>query len=149
SGDPGDYISGGQSYAYSIANGDGLSVSDSADSTVTISVNGANGDWWSLNIDAPTGQTLVPGTYPNATRYPFNGTGPGLSLYGNGRGCKPVTGSFTITNGVFGRNGYVQPFDATFEQHCEGFAAAARGEVHIATPPPPPPLDLQVVVATD
>ena len=149
SGDSGDWITGGQSYSYSTENGDGLSVSSSANSTVSISVNAANGDWWFLDIDAPDGQTLVPGTYLNANRYPFNGTGPGLDLFGNGRGCNTLTGSFTIINAVFGLNGYVQTFDATFEQHCEGGVAAARGEVHIANPPPPPPLDLQIVVATD
>jgi hypothetical protein len=150
SGDPGDWISGGQSYAYNTANGDQLSVFSSTDNRhVGISVNAFNGDWWYLDFEAPLGQGLVPGTYLNATRYPFNGAGPGLSLDGNGRGCNTLTGSFTVTNAVYGINGYVQTFDATFEQHCEGGVTAARGEVHIANPAPPPPLDLKVVVATD
>jgi hypothetical protein len=149
SGDPGDYISGGQSYAYATANGDLLSVSSSTDNRhVGVSVSAANGDWWYLDFAAPVGQALAPGTYLNATRYPFNGAGTGLSLFGNGRGCNTVTGSFTIVNAVYGLNGYVQTFDATFEQHCEGLGPAARGEVHIANPPPPPALDLKVVVAT-
>jgi hypothetical protein len=150
SGDPGDYITGGLSYAYSTANGDVLYVNGSTDNRhVGISVNAYNGDWWYLDFEAPLGQALVPGTYLNATRYPFNGAGPGLSLDGNGRGCNTLTGSFTVLNAVYGINGYVQTFDATFEQHCEGLDPAARGEVHISNPPPPPPLDLQVVVATD
>jgi hypothetical protein len=33
----------------------------------------------------------------------------------------------------------VQTFDATFEQHCEGGAPAARGEIHISNSPGPPP----------
>jgi len=149
SGDPGDYITGGASYSYSTANGDAISVSSDANALVSISVNAYNGDWWYLDISAPSGQTLVPGTYTDAHRYPFNGTGPGLSLVGNGRGCNALTGSFTVINAVFGPNNYVQTFDATFEQHCEGFPEAARGEVHIANPPPPPALALQLVVATD
>jgi hypothetical protein len=149
SGDPGDYITGGLSYSYSTENGDAISVSSSGDALVSVSVNAYNGDWWYLDISAPSGQTLVPGTYTDAHRYPFNGTGPGLALFGNGRGCNTLTGSFTIVNAVFGPNGYVQTFDATFEQHCEGAAEAARGEVHIANPPPPPALALQLAVATD
>jgi hypothetical protein len=149
SGDPGDYITGGASYSYSTANGDVFSVSSDANALVSISVNGYNGDWWYLDFNAPAGQTLVPGTYTDAHRYPFNGTGPGLSLVGNGRGCNTLTGSFTVLNAVFGPNNYVQTFDATFEQHCEGLPDAARGEVHISNPPPPPALALQLVVATD
>jgi hypothetical protein len=153
SGDPGDWVSGGQSYSYATANGDQMLVSSFANNVVNITVNGANGDWWYLDFQAPSGQTLTSGTtYLNATRYPFNDGGAGLSLVGNGRGCNTVTGSFTVTNAVFGINGYVQNFDATFEQHCEGFPEAARGEVHITNPPQPPPpptLDLKVVVATD
>ena len=107
SGDPGDFITGGASYSYSTANGDAISVSSDANALVSISVNGFNGDWWYLDISAPSGQTLVPGTYTDAHRYPVNGTGPGLSLAGNGRGCNTLTGSFTIINAVFGPNNYV------------------------------------------
>lgn len=149
SGDQGDYITGGGSYAYSVADGDQLTTSASTDAShVSVNVNGYGGDWWYLDFDAPGSQPLAPGTYENATRYPFNGAGPGLGLDGNGRGCNELTGTFTVLNAVFGPNGYVQTFDATFEQHCEGGTAAARGEVHIANPPAPAPLDLALAVAT-
>jgi hypothetical protein len=142
SGDSGDFISQGKSWSYSTSNGDVLNVSGSA-SGVHISITGYNGDWWTLDIAAPsqpipgTPATLAPGTYANAHRYPFNGSGPGLDLSGNGRGCNQLTGSFTITNAVFGPNAYVQTFDATFEQHCENGTPAARGQVHISNPPAP------------
>jgi hypothetical protein len=149
SGDPGDWITGGLKYSY-FAGVDELTVSSSDDnSVVSIQVNGANGDWWFLDFDAPLGQPLAPGTYPDATRFPFNGAGPGLSLFGNGRGCNTLTGSFTIVDVSFGPHGYVETFDATFEQHCEGLEPAARGEVHIANPAPPPELDLDLSVSTE
>jgi hypothetical protein len=149
SGDPGDFITGGLKYSY-VAGVDQLTVSASADnSVVSIGVNGANGDGWSLDFDAPLSQPLVPGTYPDATRYPFNGAGPGLSLSGNGRGCNTLTGTFTVLDASFGPNGYVEAFHATFEQHCEGMEPAARGEVHITNPPPPPELDMDVSVSSD
>lgn len=137
SGDAGDFISQGKSYSYTTSKGDGLSVSSSTGSEVSVSVNAYNGDWWTLDLDAPGSQVLAPGTYAAAHRYPFNGTGPGLDLSGNGRGCNQLTGSFTVSKAVFGPQGYVQAFDATFEQHCENGTPALRGEVHIANPPAP------------
>jgi heat shock protein HslJ len=148
-GDDGDWISGGQSYSYSTSAKDAITVTASPDDNyVHVSVEGANSDWWDLNIQAPAGQALAPGEYTGATRYPFNApTVPGLDLTGNGRGCNTSTGSFTIDNVVFGPDGYVQTLDATYEQHCEGGTSAARGEVHIANPAPPAQLDLGLDVA--
>lgn len=144
SGSAGDFIAGRESYSYSTGKGDVLTISaGSTGSTVSIAVTGYNGDWWTLDFGAPgtvapiNGKpaVLVPGTYSGAHRYPFNGNGPGLSLYGNGRGCNTSTGSFTIIDAVFGPPGYVQKFDATFVQHCEGGTSAASGLVHISNPP--------------
>ncbi len=151
SGDDGDYISGGRSYAYSTASQDRLSISaDNADNAVRLWVDGANGDWWSLDLAAPSGKALAPGTYTGATRHPFNGPNePGLDLSGNGRGCNTLTGEFTISAVEFGPQGYVKTLDATFEQHCEGGTAAARGEVHITNPAPPAELGLGLAVALD
>ncbi|MFJ9587709.1 hypothetical protein [Streptomyces acidicola] len=151
SGDPGDYISGGRSYAYATASDDRLNITaDSDNNTVSLSVDGANGDWWYLDLAAPSGQALVPGTYTGATRHPFNEpTEPGLSLDGNGRGCNTLTGEFTISDVEFGPQGYVKKLDATFEQHCEGGTTAARGEVHINNPAPPAELDLGLAVAVE
>lgn len=97
---------------------------------------------------APSGKSLTPGTYTGATRYPFNeGTEPGLSLSGNGRGCNQLTGTFTVSAVEFGPQGYVKKLDATFVQHCEGGTAAARGEVHIENPAPPAELGLGLDIA--
>jgi hypothetical protein len=138
SGDAGEFITQSKSYSYSTSNGDGLSVSSATGGEISVSVNAYNGDWWTLDIAAPASQVLAPGTYTAAHRYPFNGTGPGLSLTGDGRGCNTLTGSFTVTKAVFGPQGYVQAFDATFQQNCEGGTLAARGQVHISNPPAPP-----------
>lgn len=145
SGDPGDYITGGGSYKYDTLAGDELSASASADGgTVSISLDGTTGDWWFVDFDAPNGQSLTSGTTYTAVRYPFNGTGAGFSLDGNGRGCNELTATFTVIEAVF-ENGGVTSFHATFEQHCEGSEPAARGEVHIG--PAPTPLALTTTVA--
>jgi hypothetical protein len=126
-----------------------MNVSGNTDNrVVSVSVDGANGDWWYLDLAAPTGKTLTPGTYTGATRYPFNdATEPGLSLSGNGRGCNQLTGTFTISAVEFGPQGYVKKLDADFVQHCEGGTPAARGEIHIENPAPPAELGLDLDIA--
>ncbi|KDN20506.1 hypothetical protein [Amycolatopsis rifamycinica] len=151
SGDGGDYISQGGSYAYSTEANDRLTVNASEDRNhIAVSVSAFNSDWWTVDLAAPSGTGLTAGTYDAATRYPFQEPdAPGLDLSGNGRGCNTLVGTFTVQNVVFGPRGYVQTLDATFEQHCEGAEPAARGEVHIANPPAPPDLAIGLKVATD
>jgi hypothetical protein len=146
SGDAGDYITQGLSYSYSAAAGDTLNATGGP-AIFHLNINGANGDWWSLDLAAPTGQTLQPGVYDGATRYPFNGGGAGLDVSGNGRGCNTLTGSFTIQSYKPGSNGAVEEMQASFEQHCEGAAAALRGTVTIGNPTPPPSVDLGVGIS--
>ncbi|MFD8983859.1 hypothetical protein [Streptomyces sp. NPDC059564] len=148
SGDQGDYISGGGSYAYS-AGTDRIQVTGSAaHGLVDISISGTNGDWWSVSLAAPQGQELRTGTYEGATRYPFNGSdAPGLSHDGNGRGCNTLTGAFTISKITWGPHGYVEALDAAYEQHCEGGESALRGQVHIKNPTAPAELSLGVGVS--
>lgn len=128
--DQGDYIGGGQALSYAAADG-----------TFTALVNTSNGisisfrtpgfeHFWDLDFAAPAGALLRPGTYVNATRYPFQAAGaPGLSVTGDGRGCNMLTGSFTVSQVVYGPGNTVAAFDATFEQHCEGLAPALRGQI--------------------
>lgn len=143
SGDPGDYITGGGSYKYSQANGDELTVNAGENRNyVGVRVNGVQGHWWTLDLAAPKGQELTARTYEGATRYPFQGAGPGLSLSGNGRGCNELSGTFTVQDVKWGPHGYVEKLDATYEQHCEHGDAALRGEVHIANAPAPAELAL-------
>lgn len=149
--DPGDYIGQGLTWSYDTAAGDVISATTNGN-TLNAAVTGFNGDWWYLDFDAPNGQTLTAGTtYANATRYPFNGSGPGLSISGEGRGCNELIGSFTVTEATFGGpdSSYVQDFVATFEQHCEGAEPALRGTISIHNPPAPEPLELGLTVAGD
>ena len=149
-GDPGDWITGGGSYKYSTEVGDRLTlVGSEANDYVRVGIDGANGDWWTVEFAAPRGQRLTAGTYTDARRYPFQpSTSPGLDYSGNGRGCNQLGGTFTIEAISFGPRGYVERLDATFEQHCEFGTAAARGEVHVSNPPPPAELALDLAVST-
>ncbi len=147
--DQGDYIGAGQSRSFTL---------DSASFTSRSGQNGGNfgvtvfpfaGGFWFLDIAAPQGAQLVPGAYKGAVRYPFQTPGePGLSLVGDGRGCNTLTGRFEVLEATFGPNGFIERFHATFEQHCEGVAAALFGEVQIVNPPPPPPLQISLTIDT-
>ena len=118
---PGDYIGQGQTYV--TTNTADFSFSGSPN-LVTVGAFGYN--FW---IGGPGGANLAVGTYTNSARYPFNGSQPGLDVFGDGRGCNTLTGSFEVKEIKYGTAGAVTSFWATFEQHCEGAAPAARGEI--------------------
>jgi hypothetical protein len=146
-GDPGDYISGGRPHSYSTDAQDRFSVNGN-DGYLSVSVTGHDGAWWTLDLAAPSGEKLAARKYLDAHRYPFQGSGPGLNISGDGRGCNQLTGWFEIQKLVRGPNGYVEALDATYVQHCEGGEAALRGDVHIVNPPAPKELQLGLKVST-
>jgi hypothetical protein len=143
--DPGDYVGQGTSYSYrvpttsfSVQNGGNL---------VRVDTSGPGGpaDFWNLAFQAPAGQQLTAGTTYQAQRWPFQPSNlAGLEVFGQGRGCNTLTGSFTVLDATYGPFEYLESFHATFEQHCEGASAALRGEIEVGTPAPPPALVLGV-----
>jgi hypothetical protein len=149
SSDAGDYVGQGQSYSYGTPSDVFLAGTDATGTGVRIREISPNfSHYWELDFSAPDGQQLTPGTYSDAVRNVSQGPGqPGLSVFGSGGGCNRLSGSFTVLAATYGPNGYVQSFDATFEQHCEGNTPALRGEVQIAnTSPPPPPATVQITI---
>lgn len=95
-----------------------------------------DGQTWTVDMYPAPGQVLAVGNYPNATRYPFNGNGNGLSIYGDGRGCNTLTGSFRVRQAVFSAvDNSLENFDGTFIQHCEGATPALTGEVEYDAEP--------------
>jgi hypothetical protein len=152
SGDAGDYVSGGQSYSYSTDSGAQMTVSATPnDSNLTASVTGPDGNTWGVTLEAPNGAALTPGSYANAINY-FDTTvaQPGLDFYNGNRFCwEGAPGDFTVTKAVFGPHGYVQEFDASFDQRCDtSTTATAHGQIHIVNPAPPADLKLDATVAT-
>jgi len=129
--DPGDYIGGGQTMVFVETDGTFVAQNSGNGSSVHVSFNTPTySHWWYLDFAAPDLLPLVVGPYEGAVRYPFQGAGqPGLSVTGDGRGCNTVTGRFDVRELVLGAGNEVVSFRATFEQHCEGFAPALRGEV--------------------
>ncbi|MDR2988536.1 MAG: hypothetical protein LBV34_27240 [Nocardiopsaceae bacterium] len=137
---PGDFIGAGQTYNFTGANSV-ISVSGSL-AGLSAGLTSSDGQSWSVDMFPATGAVLAVGNYPNATRYPFNGTGNGLSVDGDSRGCDTLTGSFTVKQVAFSAvDNSLQHFDGTFVQHCEGQTPALTGELKyrsapVITPPP-------------
>jgi hypothetical protein len=131
---PGDDIGGGGTYDYTTAVAS--IVGSGGGSTVAFAVaTPGYAHWWYVDLAAPSGQGLIKGTYLNATRYPFQAAGnPGLSVYGDGRGCDEDAGSFTVLRAVYGADNTILQFDATFIQHCEGVTPALTGEIAYVAP---------------
>jgi hypothetical protein len=147
---PGDYIGQGQSYKFTTANA--VFRFFASPSGLEQDLTASDGQWWTVDMYPGSGDVLAVGYYPNATRYPFNGSGNGLSVYGDGRGCNTLTGSFRVKQAVFSAvDNSLQNFDATFTQHCEGGTPALTGEVKYdaesVTAPPPGVTNLNAVVS--
>lgn len=127
--DPGDYIGQGQTYLYTPAGGTFDAQVWGNNTAVNISFRSLSFDhYWNLVFAAPSGAPLTPGTYTNAMRF-AEGTAPGLDVFGDGRGCNMVAGSFQVLEAAFGPANTLVSFNATFEQHCEGALPALRGEI--------------------
>lgn len=149
SGDPGEYVSGGQAYTYDAGSAQLFDVSGANDHNgVDVTVVAADGTRSSLFMFAPKGQTLTSGTtYTGALRWPYaTAQDPQLEFDTANRQCDSSTGSFTVSSVVFGPYGYVSALDASFEQYCNGSPLALRGEVHLTTPPAPPALEVGLTV---
>jgi hypothetical protein len=139
--EPGDYIGQGQTETFHLTGTQFQVTADPSGSQVQFAIPPSGGTWWRLTLQSPSG-ALSPGYYNNATRWPFQLAGvPGLDFSGSGRGCNQSTGRFLVAAAAFSGS-QVERFHARFEQHCEGFSVALRGQIWIdasgAAPPPLP-----------
>jgi len=133
--EPGDYIGGGVESFF--ASGEyNFYASSNFYNGISLLVNNysspdpMNHHWWSMDFSAPYNAPLLPGAYETAARSPFQlPSQPGLSIYGDGRGCNTLTGRFDVLEADYAPGGEVVKFAANFEQHCEGGTPALYGEV--------------------
>lgn len=129
--EPGDYIGQGQTQMFTPATGT-FSSSSAIDNVASFSYFDTlnAGKWWHLYFASPWDTTLTPGTYLNATRWPFQADNvPGLSVSGEGRGSNGLTGQFTVLQALYDQSGRIVRFAADFEQHSEGAPPALFGQV--------------------
>lgn len=124
--EPGDFIGQGNSATWTEQDGDWTARAN-FDNGVSFSFSqfDPGNSFWSLDFAAADEAPLVAGTYTNAQRFPFQDPGrPGLSVFGEGRGCNTLTGEFTVVDVLFDWFDVPVRFDGSLEQHCEGAAPA-------------------------
>jgi hypothetical protein len=99
-------------------------------------------NFWELQFAAPYNVGLLaPGTYPNVGTAPFqSGDQAGMRVTADSSTCDLEDSSFTVNEiniGPYLPTGYgrVIAFEATFEIHCVGYAAALTGSVRYEDPP--------------
>lgn len=123
----GDYIGQGGQYYFTL--NDGTIVQSSTDlDMVRVVFQGGNS--WYYNFAAPEGTGLSEQLYLGATRYPFQDPQvPGMDVYGAGKGCNTLTGSFEVLDITRNSTNDIETLAVDFEQHCEGQAPALFGQV--------------------
>jgi Big-like domain-containing protein len=107
-------------------------------------------EWWYVNVAPPSGGALAVGTYDGAQRAAFRSAGaPGLDVYGDGRGCNQVFGSFTVDSITTDASGTVTEVALRFTQNCEtATAPPLNGDVQWQVPPPATSTALQSSAAS-
>jgi hypothetical protein len=100
----------------------GFKYPDPSGTTISVTILKGNGDGWRVDFAGPNHEPLAVGSYPNARRYPFNVTRPGLAFHGFGRGDNTLTGSFEVLDLALETSGQVQRFAADFIQFDEGIS---------------------------
>ncbi len=75
---------------------------------------------WHVDFAAPGDVPIAVGSYPNATRYPFQAaTDAGLAFGYGGAGCNTLDGNFVVTDVLMdGLDVFPVTFEAGFEQRC-------------------------------
>ena len=120
---------------------------DQADSVLTVTtienyvrvvIQGDEG--WDANFDeGDPGSTVQTGAWDGVGRYPF--FKPGLSFFGEGRGCNESLGRFVVDE-VSYQAGALSTLTLRFEQRCEITGPPLRGYIRYdaadPTQPPPP-----------
>ncbi|HEX8083742.1 MAG TPA: hypothetical protein VF529_05585 [Solirubrobacteraceae bacterium] len=125
-GDPDDYITGGRSWVHEPPS-DTLSGTG-GNGGVSFRIDTSDGGSWHADFRPPPGQRFEVGkTYEDARHYPSNGDHPGLAIGGMGRGCRELTGRFTVHELGIDDQGRLTRARISFEQHCENGPPAARG----------------------
>ncbi len=127
---PGDFVGQGQSYIFGGTITAQVRTGGVYTNAVEIDIT-YNSQFWTLDFAAPNYAQLLPGTYANATRWPFQAAGvPGLDVSGDGRGSNTLTGSFTVNQAVYGPSGNIVSFVASFVQYGDGSKASLSGNVY-------------------
>lgn len=107
----------------------------STPSSLVVRVSSLDGRDWLLEFDAPLGQTLHLGSYPNAARPQPLGL-PAIDISGNGRGCNATSGDFTIVDLATDGAGIPTSAAVAFDQSCEAGFGLMVGRIRVGSSAP-------------
>lgn len=144
--EPGDYVGGGLEQTFTQVDGT-FEARRNPSNGVSIAFHAPDySHWWYLDFSGPDGAPLEPGVYEGADWYPMPRAGhPGIGIDGDGRGCT-ASGRFEVLEVTYGSGTNIVGFGATFEQRCDGSAAALRGHIYFnANAPVPPQLHVTLI----
>jgi hypothetical protein len=106
-------------------------------------------DGYELTVVGPVLSLPTIGFYPDATRWPFMSTGPGMAFTGPGRGNNMLTGNFNVLQANYDATGQVTAFAVDFVQYDEGNPAAwSRGSVRFNSNIPLPEPGVSAILTT-
>lgn len=110
-----------------------VEMTGSAADAARVTVTHSDGAMWFIHLQAPPGQDLVAGTYPNASDARFAASGPTMLISSSRGGCStPVTGRFVIYQyRYFVESGTASHFAADFEQRCSPDGPLLRGSIRV------------------
>jgi hypothetical protein len=133
---PGDWVGQGGTYRYTQA--DSVLTVTTTENYARVLINGDEG--WDANFDeGDQGSMVETGAWDGVGRYPF--FKPGLSFFGEGRGCNQSLGRFVVDE-VSYQAGVLNTLTLRFEQRCEITGPPLRGYIRYdaadPTQPPPP-----------
>jgi len=144
---PGDYVGQGMTGTVKVPEAKVMTYPTANHVLVTVD---APGNGWSLDFAAPGGGPLVPGSYPDAMRYPFQSPmGPGLDVSGNSRGCNRLKGWFRVLEYELDATGAVTKLAIDFVQNCEVTGPPLYGAVRVRSRYPLVVPDLQAIAGSD
>lgn len=109
----------------------------------TIAVNDpTTGQFYTFDFAPPAGQTLQPGVYQDAMRYPADVAGrPGIDVTADGGGCDTEYGNFVVKDVHADAAGDVDRLWLEYADSCENAAVPAEfGEIRLGEPPPTGPV---------
>ncbi|HEX4332089.1 MAG TPA: VCBS repeat-containing protein [Usitatibacter sp.] len=137
---PGDFIGGGKSRTLPVPASyvTGTSYDGTGASVVVAS---ADGQYYTLQVNAPNSTALAPGIYENAQQFGGDPSRPVFSFDGEGHGCNLGYGRFVVYE--FSRNSdeSLVSLAVDFEQRCDtADAPALRGQIRFNSRFPLSPL---------
>jgi hypothetical protein len=130
----GDHVGNGQHRLLHDGNATFLTRGDASELMIMMA-GGLDGEDFTVMVAAPPGEELEEGVYTDIEDAPLRSAGrPGLFVFGDGRACDLIDGSFEVEDIEVAPAGEVTRLWLHFEQRCAGRRPALFGELRWAQP---------------